>query len=141
MFDSVWIERMEMLILGALKWRMRSINPFSFLNYFIPFFNSNSNSNLQLDIQALKNRATHIILKSQNGWLLISKISFFIKLNNFHIYLIYILFLLNFNVRYQTPGFQTVDYLSIGPTRRISPVFPNAISNFQRFHQRLHLCD
>ncbi|KAL3848925.1 hypothetical protein ACJIZ3_010807 [Penstemon smallii] len=61
-FDSLTIERMEMLILGALKWRMRSINPFSFINFFIPFFKFKDNAS----IQALKNRATEIILKAQN---------------------------------------------------------------------------
>ncbi|KAH7576840.1 hypothetical protein JRO89_XS01G0160200 [Xanthoceras sorbifolium] len=54
---------MEYLILGALKWRMRSITPFSFLSFFISLF--------QLDeppliIQALKTRATEIILNTQN---------------------------------------------------------------------------
>ncbi|XP_057792563.1 putative cyclin-D6-1 [Salvia miltiorrhiza] len=62
MFNSLTIERMEMLILGALKWRMRSVNPFSFLNYFISFFDSDDEEL----IQALKNRGTQIILKSQN---------------------------------------------------------------------------
>ncbi|KAH6788941.1 hypothetical protein C2S51_003947 [Perilla frutescens var. frutescens] len=62
MFNSVTIERMEMLILGALQWRMRSINPFSFVNYFISFFKSDDKPS----IQSLKNRATEIILKAQN---------------------------------------------------------------------------
>ncbi|KAK4486881.1 hypothetical protein RD792_006189 [Penstemon davidsonii] len=61
-FDSLTIEKMEMLILGALKWRMRSINPFSFINFFIPFFKFKDKDS----IQALKNRATKIILKAQN---------------------------------------------------------------------------
>ncbi|KAL5797712.1 hypothetical protein ACOSQ2_002532 [Xanthoceras sorbifolium] len=62
-FDTQTIQRMEYLILGALKWRMRSITPFSFLSFFISLF--------QLDeppliIQALKTRATEIILNTQN---------------------------------------------------------------------------
>ncbi|KAL0328208.1 UNVERIFIED_CONTAM: putative cyclin-D6-1 [Sesamum calycinum] len=60
--DFLTIERMEMLILGALKWRMRSVNPFSFANYFVRFFKSKDDSL----IQALKNRAFAIILKAQN---------------------------------------------------------------------------
>ncbi|KAL0354179.1 UNVERIFIED_CONTAM: putative cyclin-D6-1 [Sesamum angustifolium] len=60
--DFLTIERMEMLILGALKWRMRSVNPFSFANYFVTFFKSKDDSS----IQALKNRAFAIILKAQN---------------------------------------------------------------------------
>ncbi|PIM98173.1 hypothetical protein CDL12_29349 [Handroanthus impetiginosus] len=62
MIDSVTVERMEMLILGALKWRMRSVNPFSFAKYFISFFKFKDKAS----IQALKNRAIEIILKAQN---------------------------------------------------------------------------
>ncbi|KAL7128880.1 hypothetical protein ABFS83_13G023500 [Erythranthe nasuta] len=62
MFDSATVERMEMLILGALKWRMRSVNPFSFVDYFISFFKFKDKPS----IQALKERATEILLKSQN---------------------------------------------------------------------------
>ncbi|XP_041992694.1 putative cyclin-D6-1 isoform X3 [Salvia splendens] len=61
-FDSLTIERMEMLILGALKWRMRSVSPFSFLGYFVSFFDSGDDES----VQALKNRGTQIILKSQS---------------------------------------------------------------------------
>ena len=64
MFDSLTIERMEMLILGALKWRMRSVSPFSFLGYFVSFFDSGDEES----VQALRNRGTQIILKSQSGW-------------------------------------------------------------------------
>ncbi|KAH0908339.1 hypothetical protein HID58_031660 [Brassica napus] len=32
---SCMIERMENVILGALKWRMRSVTPFSFLSFFL----------------------------------------------------------------------------------------------------------
>ncbi|KAG6407723.1 hypothetical protein SASPL_130740 [Salvia splendens] len=60
-FNSATIERMEMLILGALKWRMRSVNPFSFLNYFVSLFDSGDDERL---IQALKNRGAQIIFKS-----------------------------------------------------------------------------
>ncbi|CAA2980652.1 putative cyclin-D6-1 [Olea europaea var. sylvestris] len=61
-FDSHTIERMELLILGALKWRMRSISPFSFIHFFISLFKFKD----QPSRQALKNRATEIILKAQN---------------------------------------------------------------------------
>ncbi|KAG7553116.1 Cyclin N-terminal [Arabidopsis thaliana x Arabidopsis arenosa] len=37
-FDAQMIERMENVILGALKWRMRSITPFSFFAFFISLF-------------------------------------------------------------------------------------------------------
>lgn len=34
-FEARTIERMELLILATLKWRLRSITPFSFLHYFV----------------------------------------------------------------------------------------------------------
>ncbi|KAL2483280.1 putative cyclin-D6-1 [Forsythia ovata] len=61
-FDSQTIERMELLILGALKWRMHSISPFSFFHFFISSFKFKD----QPSRQALKDRATEIILKAQN---------------------------------------------------------------------------
>lgn len=62
-FDSFTIKRMELIILEALQWRMRSINPFSFVNYYISLFEFDERPS----VQALKHRATEIILKSQNG--------------------------------------------------------------------------
>ncbi|PON80528.1 Cyclin [Parasponia andersonii] len=61
-FDTRTIGRMEALILGALKWRMRSITPFS----FIPFFISQFKPQDPLLRQALKARAVEIIFKAQN---------------------------------------------------------------------------
>lgn len=61
--DSVTIERTEMLILGALKWRMRSVNPFSFISFFITLFGIED----QTSIRALKDGAREIILRAQNG--------------------------------------------------------------------------
>ncbi|KAG6428212.1 hypothetical protein SASPL_112463 [Salvia splendens] len=74
-FNSATIERMEMLILRALKCRMRSVNPFSFLNYFISLFDFGDNERL---IQALKIRGAQIIFKSQHatrgGWAIAASI-------------------------------------------------------------------
>lgn len=61
--DPVTIERTEMLILGALKWRMRSVNPFSFFSFFLPFLGIQD----QTSLQAVKDRATDFILSAQNG--------------------------------------------------------------------------
>lgn len=61
MFDARTIERMEYLILGALKWRMRSITPFSFISFFIPFLKLKDPALRQ----ALKARAVDIIFKAQ----------------------------------------------------------------------------
>ncbi|KAG9452802.1 hypothetical protein H6P81_005706 [Aristolochia fimbriata] len=61
-FDCETIRRMELLILGALKWRMRSITPFSFVSFFLSYFNFNDPSLKK----CIKARATEIILKAQN---------------------------------------------------------------------------
>nr|QYW07132.1 cyclin D6-2 [Dimocarpus longan] len=62
-FDTQTIERMEYLVLGALKWRMRSITPFSFLSFFISLFQLNEPPS---KIKALKARAIEIIFEAQN---------------------------------------------------------------------------
>lgn len=56
---------MELLILDALKWRMRSITPFSFIHFFVSFFEVQDPPLTQ----ALTARATEIIFKSQCGTL------------------------------------------------------------------------
>ncbi|XP_022726635.1 putative cyclin-D6-1 [Durio zibethinus] len=60
-FDAQTVERMEYLILGALKWRMRSITPFSFISFFISSFEL-KDPPLR---HALKTRAVEIIFKAQ----------------------------------------------------------------------------
>lgn len=49
--------------MGALKWRMRSITPFSFIPFFISLFKLQDPPLWQ----ALKARAVEIIFKAQNG--------------------------------------------------------------------------
>ncbi|KAJ8543472.1 hypothetical protein K7X08_005995 [Anisodus acutangulus] len=61
-FDTETIKPMEFLILGGLKWRMRSITAFAFINFFISLFKF---KHLPLQ-QALKARATEIIFTAQN---------------------------------------------------------------------------
>ncbi|GMH12601.1 hypothetical protein Nepgr_014442 [Nepenthes gracilis] len=61
-FDSLTTERMELLILGALNWRVRSITPLSFLHFFISLFKLSDPPSRQ----ALKARALEIIFKAQN---------------------------------------------------------------------------
>ncbi|KAL9380084.1 hypothetical protein Peur_028566 [Populus x canadensis] len=61
-FDTQTIQKMEVLILGALNWRMRSITPFSFISFFISLFKP-KDPPLR---QALKARASEIIFKAQN---------------------------------------------------------------------------
>jgi cyclin D6 len=59
---------MEVLILGALNWRMRSITPFSFIYFFISLFKPKDPPSRQ----ALKARASEIIFKAQNGMYILS---------------------------------------------------------------------
>ncbi|KAL5774635.1 hypothetical protein ACOSP7_012192 [Xanthoceras sorbifolium] len=61
-FDAQTIHRMELIILDALNWRMRSITPFSFLCFFISLFKLKDPPLTQ----ALKDRATDIIFRAHN---------------------------------------------------------------------------
>ncbi|XP_015070446.1 putative cyclin-D6-1 [Solanum pennellii] len=61
-FDIETIKRMELLILGSLKWRMRSITAFAFINFFVSLFKF---KDLPFQ-QPLKARAIEIIFTSQN---------------------------------------------------------------------------
>ncbi|XP_024028218.1 putative cyclin-D6-1 [Morus notabilis] len=61
-FDAKTVHKMELLILDALSWRMRSITPFSFFAFFMSFFELNDHPLTQ----ALKDRASEIIFSSQS---------------------------------------------------------------------------
>ncbi|KAJ9136254.1 hypothetical protein P3X46_033346 [Hevea brasiliensis] len=61
-FDMQTINRMELLILDALNWRMRSITPFSFVHFFISSFELKDPALTQ----ALKDRAAEIIFQAHN---------------------------------------------------------------------------
>ncbi|XP_061368817.1 putative cyclin-D6-1 [Gastrolobium bilobum] len=61
-FDARSIQKMELLILGVLKWRMRSITPFPFLRFFISLAEIKDQSLKQ----ALKKRASEIIFNAHN---------------------------------------------------------------------------
>ncbi|KAJ8549655.1 hypothetical protein K7X08_033362 [Anisodus acutangulus] len=60
-FDAQSIKRMESLILTTLNWRLRSITPFSFLHFFISFFQLGDSSLTQ----SIKQRASDIIFGTQ----------------------------------------------------------------------------
>ncbi|KAK7362971.1 hypothetical protein VNO77_05096 [Canavalia gladiata] len=62
MFEARSIQKMELLILGALEWRMRSITPFPFLHFFISVSELNDPSVKE----AIKVRASEIILNTHN---------------------------------------------------------------------------
>ncbi|XP_020554035.1 putative cyclin-D6-1 isoform X2 [Sesamum indicum] len=60
-FDSQSVRRMERILLSTLRWRMRSITPFSFLQYFISLLEIEDHSLTQ----CLKHRASEIIFTVQ----------------------------------------------------------------------------
>jgi cyclin D6 len=62
-FDAQAISKMELLILDALDWRMRSMTPFPFLDFFLSLFELKDPP----FIQALKCRASEIIFHAHNG--------------------------------------------------------------------------
>ncbi|KAK9031328.1 hypothetical protein V6N11_032712 [Hibiscus sabdariffa] len=61
-FDASVIQRMELLILDALDWRMRSVTPFSFIDFFISLFKLKDPPLAQ----ALRDRAIHIIFQAHD---------------------------------------------------------------------------
>ncbi|KAG0479216.1 hypothetical protein HPP92_010074 [Vanilla planifolia] len=61
-FNPQTIQRMELLVLGTLEWRMRSITPFSFLRFFLAYLPL---SNPPL-VGAIKTHASDILFKCQN---------------------------------------------------------------------------
>ncbi|ANM67446.1 Cyclin D6;1 [Arabidopsis thaliana] len=64
-FDAQMIERMENVILGALKWRMRSVTPFSFLAFFISLFELKEEDPLLLK-HSLKSQTSDLTFSLQH---------------------------------------------------------------------------
>lgn len=62
-FTTATIERMELVILSALSWRMRSITPFAFLDFFLHSFPL-ADAALR---HSLKDRASKTLFQAQNG--------------------------------------------------------------------------
>ncbi|KAF1882304.1 hypothetical protein Lal_00038950 [Lupinus albus] len=60
--EAQCVHRMELIILGALNWRMRSITPFPFLHFFLSLAELKD----QALKEALKERASEIIFNAQN---------------------------------------------------------------------------
>lgn len=76
MFDAQSVQRMEKIILALLQWRMRSITPFSFLQYFLSLVNIQDSSLSQ----SLKTRASDIIFNVQHGNSIYAPLSYVIRL-------------------------------------------------------------
>lgn len=75
MFDAQAISKMELLILDSLDWRMRSMTPFPFLDFFLSLFELKDPPL----IQALKCRASEIIFHAHNGT------TFYTIINHVHV--------------------------------------------------------
>ncbi|KAH0451820.1 hypothetical protein IEQ34_019119 [Dendrobium chrysotoxum] len=61
-FEAKTIQRMELLVLSTLKWRMQSVTPFSFIDYFLHMFND-GNSPKEWEIH----RCVELILCTVKG--------------------------------------------------------------------------
>ncbi|XP_008811014.1 cyclin-D4-1-like [Phoenix dactylifera] len=61
-FEARTIQRMELLVLSTLKWRMQAVTPFSFIDYFLHKFND-GNSPTKLSIS----RSMELILDTVGG--------------------------------------------------------------------------
>jgi len=62
LFEPRTIRRMELLVLGVLDWRLRSVTPFSFLDFFACKLDSTGTFT-----GFLNSRATQIILSNIQG--------------------------------------------------------------------------
>lgn len=60
-FEWQVIQRMELLVLNTLEWRMSSVTPFAYLHYFSTKFNNKSRPNTVLS------RAAELILETTKG--------------------------------------------------------------------------
>ncbi|KAG1366582.1 cyclin-D3-1 [Cocos nucifera] len=61
-FEARTVQRMELLVLSTLKWKMQAVTPFSFIDYFLHKFND-GNSPTEL----LISRSTELILNTVRG--------------------------------------------------------------------------
>ncbi|KAL5710854.1 hypothetical protein ACHQM5_021367 [Ranunculus cassubicifolius] len=61
-FESRTIQRMELLVLSTLNWRMQAIMPFSFMDYFLCKFNND-----QPPLRLLISRSVELILRTLEG--------------------------------------------------------------------------
>ncbi|KAL5074827.1 hypothetical protein RYX36_013811 [Vicia faba] len=63
LFEAKTIQRMELLVLSTLKWRMQSITPFSFIEYFLTKINDSNKSSLSSSIS----QSTKLISNTVKG--------------------------------------------------------------------------
>ncbi|RRT65007.1 hypothetical protein BHE74_00047583 [Ensete ventricosum] len=61
-FEAKTIQRMELLVLSTLKWRMQAVTPFSYLDFFLHKFNGGSAPS-----KILVSRSVELILSMARG--------------------------------------------------------------------------
>ncbi|KAJ6843442.1 cyclin-D4-1-like [Iris pallida] len=61
-FEARTIQRMELLVLSTLKWRMQAVTPFSFIDYFLCRLSDDSSPNRTLVLQSAE-----LILNTSRG--------------------------------------------------------------------------
>ncbi|EHA8588067.1 Cyclin-D3-1 [Cocos nucifera] len=61
-FEAKTIQRMELLVLSTLKWRMQAVTPFSFIDYFLQKFNDGNSP-----INSVVSQSVELILSSIRG--------------------------------------------------------------------------
>ncbi|PON70504.1 Cyclin [Trema orientale] len=61
-FEARTIQRMELLVLSTLKWRMQAVTPFSFIDYFLHKINDD-----QIPLKTCIQRSVQLILSSVKG--------------------------------------------------------------------------
>ncbi|GLT93739.1 hypothetical protein SLE2022_115150 [Rubroshorea leprosula] len=64
-FEARTIQRMEILVLSTLKWRMQAVTPFSFIDYFIHKLNDDDDDHCRHSTSIL--RSTQLILSTTKG--------------------------------------------------------------------------
>lgn len=134
-FDSLAINKMELLILNALGWRMRPVTPFPFLYFFLSF--------IQLKdppmIHVLKCRASDIIFNATNGTssmqysCLYTSISLLFSLPGKIFKIQDVVCSHSFDCRNKAFRVQTIDTCCIRASFCILRAIPIAISFFQSF--------
>ncbi|KAF3445996.1 hypothetical protein FNV43_RR11174 [Rhamnella rubrinervis] len=61
-FEARTIQRMELLVLSTLRWRMQAVTPFSFIDYFLSKINDD-----QIPVRASMLRSVQLILSINKG--------------------------------------------------------------------------
>ncbi|MED6161558.1 hypothetical protein PIB30_061936 [Stylosanthes scabra] len=64
-FEAKTIQRMELLVLSTLRWRMKAITPFSFIDYFLSKINDDNQSPSSL--RSSISRSIQLILSTARG--------------------------------------------------------------------------